>query len=80
VAQRAWWLGPELASSARPRVRQGLAIPGSLEPLLVEVEDKLARHRSVGPWASLAASPVQLPVSGILSAMVVCATVGAITR
>ncbi len=79
-AQRAWWEGLALAPSEQLRVRQDLAILDSLEPLLGEVEDELARLSTAEPWASQAAFLVQLPGFGILNAMVVLAAIGEIGR
>ena len=80
AAQRAWWAGLDLVPSERLRVRQDLAILDSLEPLLAEVEDELARLSAAEPWASQAAFLVQLPGFGVLNAMVVLAAIGDITR
>lgn len=80
AAQRGWWAGLDLVPSEKLRVRQDLALLASLEPLLAEVEDELARLSTVAPWAAQVGFLVQLPGFGVLNAMVVLAAIGDIAR
>ncbi len=73
---RDWWDTRPLPSSERFRVRQGLAILTSLQPLIEDVEAELTRLSTVEPWASPTVFLVQMPGIGVLSAIVLLSALG----
>jgi transposase len=79
-ANRTWWEGLNLPSSARLRIRHDLTILDSLEPLIKQVEAELVRQSSLAPWAVQAAFLVQLPGIGVHNAMLLLGAIGDIRR
>ncbi len=77
---RDWWAHLALPATERLRVRQDLALLDSLEPLIGEVEQELARLSTTEPWTSQAAFLLQLPGIGVLNAMVLLAAIGDVAR
>jgi transposase len=62
------------------RIRQGLALLESLDPLIAEVETELLQCSTSKPWAALVPLLVQLPGIGALNAMLLLAAIGDIPR
>ena len=61
-------------------LRAGLATRDHLNTQIAEVEQELARLSTVAPWAAHVPFLIQLPGIGLLTAMVILAAVGDITR
>ena len=80
VHQRAWWLALDLAPSEQVRVRQDLELLDTLQRLITEVETELGRLSTCSPWVEQVPFLVQLPGIGVLTAMIVLAAIGDITR
>lgn len=80
VHQRAWWLALDLAPSEQVRVRQDLDLLDTLQRLISEVETELGRLSTCSPWVEQVPFLVQLPGIGVLTAMIVLAAIGDITR
>ncbi len=80
AANRAWWLGLNLNSSEKLRLRQDLTLLDQLEPLITEVETEINRLSLAEPWADLSPYLLQLPGIGLLTAMTILSAIGQIER
>jgi transposase len=78
--QRAWWLALPLSLVEQLQVRQDWALLESVAPLIAEVEAEVVRLSTVEPWAAQMPFLVQVPGIGVLTAMVLLAAIGEITR
>ncbi len=78
--QREWWLALNLAPSEQLRVHQDLELLDALQRLITEVERELGRLSTCSPWVEQVPFLVQLPGIGVLTAMIVLAGIGDITR
>jgi len=77
---RAWWSSLDLSATEKLHVRQDLATRDHLTTQIAEVEQELARLSTVSPWAAHVPFLIQLPGIGLLTALVILAAVGDITR
>lgn len=77
---RPWWEGLALSPTEKLHVRQDLATLDLLNTQLAEVEQELARLSTVAPWAAQVPFLIQLPGIGLITAMIILAAVGDITR
>lgn len=77
---RAWWEGLALSPTEKLHVRQDLATLDHLNTQLAEVERELARLSTVAPWAAQVPFLIQLPGIGLITAMIILAAIGDITR
>jgi transposase len=57
-----------------------LSLLESLEPLIAEVEEELARLSGTAPWLSQVVFLLQIPGIGVINALVLLAAIGDITR
>lgn len=78
--QRAWWQALLLSPYEQPQVRQDWALLESIAPLMSEVEAEVVRLSTVEPWAAQMPFLIQVPGIGALTAMVLLAAIGEITR
>jgi len=77
---RAWWASLDLSATEKLHVRQDLDTRDHLTTQIAEVEQELARLSTVSPWAPHVPLLIQLPGIGLLTALVILAAVGDITR
>jgi len=77
---RARWEALDLSPTEKLHVRQDLATLDLLNTQLAEVEQELARLSTVAPWAEQVPFLIQLPGIGLITAMIILAAVGDITR
>jgi transposase len=79
-ANRDWWEGLPLSSSARLRVRHDLALIDYLSTLIGEVEAELARLSVSELWADQVPFLIQLPGIGLITAMTILSAIGEVNR
>jgi transposase len=79
-ANRPWWDTLTLADADQLRVRQHLALLTQLEPLVAEVDARLAQLSTSERWQEQATYLVQLPGVGLVTAMTLLAAIGEISR
>lgn len=77
---RPWWTSLDLSPTEKLHVRQDLATLDLLNAQIAEVEQELARLSTVAPWAAQTPFLMQLPGIGLITAMLILAAVGDITR
>ncbi len=80
VAQRDWWKQLALESLEKLLVTQDLQLLDSVEPLLEQVEQQLCLESVQEPWARQVPYLVQQTGIGVLTAMLLLAAIGDITR
>lgn len=80
VAQREWWKHLSLEPLERLLVQQDLQLLDALEPLLEQVEHQLCLESVEAPWAEQVPYLVQQTGIGVLTAMILVAAIGDITR
>lgn len=75
-----WWEQLDLSLAEKLRLHQDLAIMGSMEQLLGEVDAELQRLSLQEPWASSVPYLMQLPGFAVVNSMTLLAAIGDITR
>ena len=75
-----WWEALDLTVAERLLAGQQLALLDSLKPLIADVEAELLRQSTIEPWAQQAPCLLQLVGIGPVTAMVLLAAIGDITR
>lgn len=80
AANRPWWLGLNLTSSEKLRLRQDLTLLDQLDPLITEVETELNCLSLAEPWAEQTPYLLQLPGIGLVTAMTILSAVGQMDR
>jgi transposase len=80
VERRSWWDALAVPAGEKLRIRHDLAILGSLDPLIAEVQDELVRLSGVEPWASQLPFLLQLPGMGVVNALILLSAIGDIAR
>jgi transposase len=80
LAQREWWRQLALQPLERLLVAQDLQMLDSLEPLIAQVEHQLCLESVQEPWAAQVPYLVQQTGIGVLTAMILLAAIGDITR
>jgi transposase len=80
AVNRAWWLGLNLSTSEKLRLRQDLILLDQLEPLISEVETQLNHLSLADPWVEQTPYLLQLPGIGLMTAMTILGAIGEIQR
>jgi transposase len=80
AAQRAWWQQLPLAPLEKLLVTQDLQLLDSVAPLIDQVEQQLCLESVKEPWATQVPYLVQHTGIGALTAMILLAAIGDITR
>lgn len=75
-----WWEQVELPMAEKLRLRQDLAIMGSMDQLLGEVDAELQRLSLQEPWASSVTFLMQLPGFAVVNSMTLLSAIGDIAR
>ena len=77
---RDWWHSLNVSPTERLRVAQDIATLDHIEQQLAQLETELARLSNQPPWNASLPFLVQLPGLALLSAMIVLAAIGDISR
>lgn len=80
ASSREWWQSLDLTVAERLLALQQLVLLDSLKPLIADVEAELLRQSTSEPWAQQAPCLLQLVGIGPVTAMVLLAAIGDITR
>jgi transposase len=80
AAQRAWWSQLPLEPLEQLLVAQDLQLLDSVEPLIAQVEQQVCLESVKEPWATQVPYLVQQTGIGVLTAMILLAAIGDITR
>ena len=80
AAQRAWWHHLDLKPMERLLVTQDLQLLDGVAPLIEQVEQQLCLESVTAPWATQVPYLVQQTGIGVLTAMILLAAIGDITR
>jgi len=75
-----WWHALDLSVAEKLMASQQLALLDSLKPLIANVEAELLRQSTMEPWARQVPCLLQLAGIGPITAMVLLAAIGDITR